>query len=269
MAKYRNGLPIISTFENNGIVVRICNKCHKEYPLTSEYFHRDKSSGGGFKYHCKQCVHIPDKRHVGKDYKRCSDCGTAYPWINEFFYKANARWNGLNTICKKCSNKRTQNRVLKIKDTLEYKTMRKRIREKRHKTKGEELKEWQNQNYHKKYDNDIKFKLLVLLRQRVRNALNGEVKDETTAELLGCNIDFFKDYIADMFLDGMSWDNHGRGDGMWHLDHIKPCAMFDLTNPLQRKECFHYTNFQPLWEKDNLTKFSFYNGVLYKKISTV
>jgi len=50
----------------------------------------------------------------------------------------------------------------------------------------------------------------------------------------------------------MSWDNYGyRG---WHIDHIRPCASFDLTDPEQQRECFHYTNLQPLWWQDNLRK---------------
>ena len=56
----------------------------------------------------------------------------------------------------------------------------------------------------------------------------------------------------------MSWDNHGY-DG-WHVDHIRPCASFDLTDEEQVRKCFHYTNLQPLWAKDNLRKGSEWNG---------
>lgn len=52
----------------------------------------------------------------------------------------------------------------------------------------------------------------------------------------------------------MTWDNHGVGAGHWNLDHIFPCAMFDLTQKCEQQKCFHYTNLQPLWSKDNLEK---------------
>lgn len=50
--------------------------------------------------------------------------------------------------------------------------------------------------------------------------------------------------------------------GEWHIDHIKPCASFDLTDPEEQKECFHYTNLQPLWAKDNLNKGAKYDDEL-------
>ena len=52
----------------------------------------------------------------------------------------------------------------------------------------------------------------------------------------------------------MDWENYGFGDNKWHIDHIIPCAAFDLTIPEQQKRCFHYTNLQPLWQRENLSK---------------
>jgi hypothetical protein len=87
---------------------------------------------------------------------------------------------------------------------------------------------------------------------RMRAVLRGDAKTSNTLDLLGCDIEAFKRYIEDKWVSGMSWANWTR-DG-WHIDHIKPCASFDLSDPEQQRECFHYTNMQPLWAKDNLKK---------------
>ena len=54
----------------------------------------------------------------------------------------------------------------------------------------------------------------------------------------------------------MNWENYG----VWHIDHIIPCARFDLSDPGQQKICFHYTNLQPMWGEDNLKKGARLNG---------
>ena len=66
----------------------------------------------------------------------------------------------------------------------------------------------------------------------------------------------------------MTWENHGQYG--WHVDHIKPCALFDLTKIEEQKKCFHYTNLQPLWWRDNIKKSHHYtNEVLEEKQSSV
>ena len=69
-------------------------------------------------------------------------------------------------------------------------------------------------------------------------------------ELTGADIDVVKAHLERQFVDGMTWENRGA----WHVDHIRPCASFDLTDPEQQRQCFHYTNLQPLWAEDNLAK---------------
>jgi hypothetical protein len=56
--------------------------------------------------------------------------------------------------------------------------------------------------------------------------------------------------MESLFLEGMSWDNYGK----WHIDHIRPCSSFDLSDTEQQKICFNYKNLQPLWAEDNLRK---------------
>jgi hypothetical protein len=71
-------------------------------------------------------------------------------------------------------------------------------------------------------------------------------------DLVGCTLEEFMDHLEQNFTEGMSW--HNRGYDGWHMDHIIPRSHFDLTDPDQMRQCFHYTNFQPLWGKANLKK---------------
>lgn len=104
----------------------------------------------------------------------------------------------------------------------------------------------------KKYKNDIVYRLKSNMRTRISCALNGKIKKTyRTIELLGCSIDFLKKYLESKFKPGMTWGNR-RSE--WHIDHIRPCVSFDLTDINQQKECFHYSNLQPLWAQENLSK---------------
>jgi len=71
-----------------------------------------------------------------------------------------------------------------------------------------------------------------------------------TFELVGCSRDELVSHLESKFTEGMMWDNYGT----WHVDHIKPCCSFNLEDPEEQKKCFHWTNLQPLWAKDNTSK---------------
>jgi hypothetical protein len=89
------------------------------------------------------------------------------------------------------------------------------------------------------------------MRTRINHALKGKYKkSKRTRELLGCTVEEFKKYIECKFKPGMSWENRH----LIHIDHIIPCSSFDLTKPEEQAKCFHYTNLQPLWASENLSK---------------
>jgi hypothetical protein len=103
-----------------------------------------------------------------------------------------------------------------------------------------------------RYDTDPVYRLTSSLRLRVLQAIKkcGAAKSTFTQELLGCTYEEARQHLAAQFLPGMTWGNHGE----WEIDHIRPCASFDLTDPAQQRECFHYSNLQPLWRLDNRSK---------------
>jgi hypothetical protein len=93
-------------------------------------------------------------------------------------------------------------------------------------------------------------KILNSFRSRLRRALKGNTKITSSINLLGCTVEVLKEYLEIQFKPGMNWDNYGK----WHIDHVIPCSFFDLRNIEEQKICFHYSNLQPLWAKENLQK---------------
>jgi hypothetical protein len=106
--------------------------------------------------------------------------------------------------------------------------------------------------WNRKYATDVQHRLKRCLRESLRQALRAQngSKQEGVLTYLGCSVQEFKRHLSSLFKPGMTWGNHGD----WHIDHLSPCASFDLTDPGQRRLCYHYTNLQPLWAGDNHRK---------------
>jgi hypothetical protein len=113
-------------------------------------------------------------------------------------------------------------------------------------------KQRSNRRYQERYRTDPQFRVAVVLRKRIAMALKtrGVSKSKSLRELLGCSIQELRVHLERQFRPGMSWENHGE----WHIDHIRPCAAFDLTLVAEQKVCFHYSNLQPLWAEENMKK---------------
>lgn len=132
----------------------------------------------------------------------------------------------------------------------------------------ESCKEWRMKNPEKanecqrtycayKRKTDPRFRIAETCRGRIRRAIEKITKGKGrkhfhSMELLGCTLDELRLHLEQRWAEGMSWSNYGYNG--WHIDHIVPCSAFDLTDPVEQKQCFHYTNLQPLWAKDNLLK---------------
>ena len=102
----------------------------------------------------------------------------------------------------------------------------------------------------KKRITDDSFRFIMSARQLIYLSLKnkGYKKGSKSEQMLGCEWDFFREYIERQFQSGMSWNNYGK----WHLDHIYPISK--ATSYEMALELNHYTNFQPLWAFDNISK---------------
>ena len=158
------------------------------------------------------------------------------------FSKNKLNPDGLQRQCKNCAAKMQK----------EWRNNNPEKSKKSVKTWVKNNKEKLNYYDRKRRENNPHCLILNRLRKRLSDALNGTKKTDSTMRLLGCSKQELVQHLEDQFTEGMSWDKTGV-HGI-HIDHIIPCASFDLTDPEQQRQCFHYTNLQPLWAKDNLNK---------------
>lgn len=198
---------------------KVCKSCQKEFPATSEYFHVLKNGKYGLQTSCKKCRKKRDIQY---------------------------RKNNKEKIKKQRHDNYIKNREKQLKKYQEYYIKNKtKIQKYKLKNKAKTAKYQKN-----KYHSDPEFRLRIILSVRINSLI--KKKKNKTLDLVGCDVKTLKQYLENKFLKGMSWKNYGFYG--WHIDHIRPCSSFDLTNPEQQKICFHYTNLQPLWAADNLRK---------------
>jgi hypothetical protein len=125
------------------------------------------------------------------------------------------------------------------------------LREKdRNRRKDPLSKDNRNALQRQRFATDPLYRLSMRVRNRVNAALKrkGFPKVGRTADTVGCSFEELKAHIESQFTENMSWDNFGK----WHIDHIKPLA--SAQTPERAYELTKYTNLQPLWAKDNLSK---------------
>ncbi len=134
----------------------------------------------------------------------------------------------------------------------------KELRQKHKQKRSKSFKDYYQNNKEKfreyernKAKTNIQYRLGKNMRARIWRALNRKwKKSKRTSELVGCSLKYLKKYLEANFKEGMNWDNYGD----WHIDHIIPCIKFDLRCEDETKKCFSYTNLQPLWAYENLSK---------------
>jgi hypothetical protein len=106
------------------------------------------------------------------------------------------------------------------------------------------------------------------LRGRLRKIIKSSFKTKKYIKgknkLVGCSNIELRNHLEQKWKPGMTWENWGKD---WHVDHIKPCSLFDVGDPNDLLKINHFTNLQPLWAKDNIRKGNKY--VEKKTIETV
>lgn len=197
---------------------------------------------------------IKNRGRLKDQFKKCQCCDTPFIPIDTTKY--------CSLECAKFTYnaKSTQRHILHMETNDKYK---------------KNCKEYASQYQKYRYENDDLFRTQKILRASITSLISKFVKDSENVSIrkkdkkldyLGIDLEGFIEHIEDQFTDGMLWDNHGKYG--WHFDHIRPLASFPFEDyevgsdefESLLYEAWHYTNIQPLWAFDNLSKNSFYEG---------
>jgi hypothetical protein len=224
---------------------KVCFKCGEEKPMTTEYFYANKTAKSGLNSACKICYRNRSSERSRKIYsgiittekkviekKVCRSCKIEKPISN--FGKKIENKDGFRNECKTCRLEYEKKWI------LENPEKNKNIK-KRHNKKI-------SKDPHKSFASRVRKNIQMAFKVYTTNGKKWIGK--TTEEILGCDIDFFAEYISSKFQEGMSLENHGQYG--WHLDHIIPLASATTEEEIYKLN--HHTNFQPLWWQENLSK---------------
>lgn len=249
-----------------------CTKCQEIKPI--DHFYESKRNKTGRVTRCIICARNSGKDWYQKNKDKHKATGIEWKEKNKERHKQYiTEYNRLN---------RDRIRVGRIeykkenKEVIARKNREYYLRTKDKRREYERMYESQNKEERKAYlktwrkdkmKNDIQYNIKHKLRSRLREALNtsGMRKSIKTMDLLGCTVLEFRAHIESLFYGNMSWKNMGLGKGKWQMDHKIAIGLFDLSNLDQQKQCFHWSNIQPLSHEDHLVKSKQDNELIREK----
>ncbi len=204
-------------------------------------FHKSKATSSGLACHCKECKQKADKKYRELNLEKRREKDRLYYENNSDAIRARSNsWYYAN-----------------VERASEYK--RKYFQENKHsiyeyrkeykKANAEHINSYMNAYMKKRYKDDLNYRIKSICNKRLRDYIRNKTKQ--TMEYVGCDVDFLRMWLEYLFVDGMTWDNMGA---VWHIDHVRPCNSFDFNNEDEVYECYNWSNLQPLFALDNMSK---------------
>ena len=212
---------------------RVCKICGETYPLTAEFWPRNKESKDGLRQPCKKCKYEQDRLYREANAERCHARSREYYRTHKEQHHAYGKaW------------KETHKESVKESGRKFFQKHKEEIYAKYGK---------QNQAYIKQRKAvDPVFKLSLQIRVNIYDAFKrrGCRKDSRCAEITGLSAPDLANYLVETFRNnyGREWD----GVEAVHIDHIIPLATAESIDDVKR--LCHYTNLQLLTAEDNLRK---------------
>lgn len=237
--------------------MKVCSKCSIKKDFI--FFNRRKISNDGFRSECKDCrkkQYLNNKDNIkiiNKNY---------YEKNKSILLKNMKEYQNINKLDGKIINNKKLRESLKENESLCTKCLEiKNITffgkdNSRPNKINPHCNECRNIFFKNSKEIDPVYKLICNIRSYISYIYkNFNIKKtEKTITILGCTPIEFKMYIESKLKEDMNFENYGE----WHLDHIIPISHAENEHDVYRLN--HYTNFQPLWAFDNLSKGNRYIG---------
>lgn len=235
--------------ESKNLLLKQCTQC-LEVKGTSEYYKHIKSKDG-LRTYCKGC----SKKYNTENRDHLRETERSYWEARPEQYKektkrARSKDSAKEKRKKYLSNPEVQ-KAQKEKVTQWREKNKEIIRLKKLEYRRNNLEKVRDSEKRHR-ENNLNARLAKGLRSRIRDAIKFNKKPGSAVKDLGCTLEQLKNHLESKFKEGMNWDNwslHG-----WHIDHVIPLSSFDLSNKDQFLKACHYTNLQPLWASENLSK---------------
>ena len=239
---------------------KVCNDCN--IILNDDNKVKDRNL-------CKSCKTIKYKEYVKtkltEQYKQNIDkkCSSCTIILNQENMVKN------RPICKPCYNTKCKEYKSKNKDLISEKSKN------YHEANKEKCAEYYKDHYKKYKDTymennrkwreenrddinakaNLRFKNdpIARLKRNARTRIAYALKSSSyrSLKLIDCDILFLKKWLEFNFTENMSFENYGS---YWHVDHVIPCALFNLEHEEEIRNCFRWTNLQPLEAHENMSK---------------
>ena len=191
--------------------VKLCDKCEINKPIDKYRKYTDRENS--YSKTCKKCLNEQDK--IRKQNQRIKKSET---------FKAK---------CEKCEEEKALKYFAKLKKFYKKKICISCYPQ----FLTEQKNEWcKNESL-----TNINYRLKKSLASRLRSVI--VVKNDSTMNYIGCNIQYLREWFEYNFTSDMNWDNYGS---LWSIDHIIPVCKFDLTNENEKLICWNWSNLMPV-----------------------
>lgn len=221
---------------------KICNRCGIEKDI--EAFNRCSRYKDGFRYECKTCRKPEIRKYTDQNKdriheyskKRYHENREKHLAASKLYYEEHKEERKAYLAKYHKNNKERASQLGRLR------RQKPEVREKDKRTRAE------------RYKNNPVFRFRCKLTRNLQNRLSvrNAKKRSNMCDLIGCSVIELMSHLEKQFSSGMNWEN--RGYHGWHIDHILPCDSFNLTLLEEQQKCFHWSNLQPLWKDDNLSK---------------